>query len=104
MVYNISSVQLIPLFSHLNTTSVLLGAFFVKVVCSKLSFPKISLMSLKTETGIPHATERSKDIRSVRRETSEKQLTPLKTKSSLPFSTDFAKQAGQSNSNIRAHL
>lgn len=64
----------------------------MKVICSKLSFSKISLKSLKTETGTPHATEGSKDVRSMSRETLEKQLIPLKTKRSLPFSTDFANQ------------
>lgn len=64
----------------------------MKVMYSKLPFSKISLSSLKTETGTLHATEGSKDIRSMSRETLEKQLIPLKTKSSLPFSTDFANQ------------
>lgn len=58
----------------------------------KTVLSKISLISLGTETGTPHATEGSKDIRSLRRDTLEKQLTSLKAKSSLPFSTDFANE------------
>lgn len=68
------------------------GFFFVKVIWSKLYFSKISLGSLKADTGTLHATEGNKDIRSMSRETLEKQLIPLKTKSSLPFSTDFPNQ------------
>lgn len=58
----------------------------------KTVLSKTSIMSLGTETGRPHATEGSKDIRSLRRETLEKQLTSLKAKSSLLFSTDFANE------------
>lgn len=57
--------------------------FFVKVICSKRAFSKISLGNLKTETGTLHATEGSKDVRSMSRETLEKQLIPLKPKKLL---------------------
>lgn len=104
MVYNMSNVQFTPPFqtechfcsvglgfgwgvlSGLVFLLLLVWVFFsVEVICSKLSFSKISLRSLKTETGTLHATEGSKDVRSMSRETLEKQLSHSTPKAPCHF-------------------
>lgn len=57
--------------------------FFLSKSSVAKKFSKISPGSLKTKTGTLHATEGSKDIRSMSRETLEKQLIPLKPKKLL---------------------